>query len=794
MKRITQLKLIIVTSLIVFTSLLSAQPKPDAIWKEVNGVSMPIPPKVHPRLYLRSEHISDLPNRIKDPGLKKVWDDLQKMKTDRTAAEIPATKDWRFYFETQGLLTRVELKALDYLMTNNPQTGREAITMIIDTLETAVYPNISDISRAIGRLMVTGSVVYDWCFDQLTSSEKTRFINAFVRLARMLECGYPPVKDNSIVGHASEWMIMRDLLSTGIAIYDEFPEMYNLTAGRYFSEHLPVRNWFYPSEAYHQGMSYLNVRFSNDLFALWILDRMGACNVYDPSQQYILYDMIYKRRPDGQVLGGGDVNYTRKSPKVYSLPAFLAGSYYGDEYLNLEFFKQPRVENQCKLFEFLWRDTKLGTRKPDDLPLTRYSPSPYGWMVARTGWGTESVIAEMKINEYNFLNHQHHDAGAFQIYYKGPLAIDAGTYQGTSGGYNSPHNKNFFKRTIAHNSLLIYDPKELFPASGYGGADKSDFVTNDGGQRLPNNWTGAKNLDELLKGGYKTGQVLATGIDKDAHNPDYSYLKGDITEAYSSKVKEVKRSFVFLNLKDKKIPAALIVFDKVVAANPDFKKFWLLHSIEEPTISGNQVTIKRTKNGDTGMLVNTVLLPDLANADIVPVGGPGKEFWVFGTNYPNEPRPGEDEANERGAWRIEISPKKATAEDYYLNVMQIADNNQLQLHEAKRIDGDKIVGVQLADRITTFSKNTLPIENSFDFSVVGKESFKFVLTDLQAGKWNVLKDGKPYLQDLEVMSKDGILAFEGVAGNYSIINPTNQVISKKKVKKCFFTRTQPKVQ
>lgn len=793
MNTILQVKLIVITAFLTISSILCAQPKPDVIWKEVNGVSMPIPPKVHPRLYLRSENITDLPNRIKDPGLLKVWTDLQNMKADRTAAEIPATKDWRFYFETKGLLTRVELKALEYLMTNNPQTGREAITMIIDTLETAVYPKISDISRAIGRLMVTGSIVYDWCYDQLKAEEKTRFVNAFVRLATMLECGYPPVKDNSIVGHASEWMIMRDLLSTGIAIYDEFPEMYHLTAGRYFSEHLPVRNWFYPSEAYHQGMSYLNVRFSNDLFALWILDRMGAGNVYDPAQQYILYDMIYKRRPDGQVLAGGDVNYSRKSTKVYSLPAFLAGSYYGDEYLNLEFFKQPRVENQCKFFEFLWRDTKLGTKKPDDLPLTRYSPSPYGWMVARTGWGAESVIVEMKINEYNFLNHQHHDAGAFQIYYKGPLAIDAGTFQGSSGGYNSPHNKNFFKRTIAHNSLLIYDPNELFPASGYGGEDKSDFVANDGGQRLPNNWTGAKNLEELLSGEYKTGKILATGFGKDIHSPDYSYLKGDITEAYSSKVKEVKRSFVFLNFKDEKIPAALIVFDKVVSSKPDFKKFWLLHSIEEPIISENNITIKRTKNGDSGMLINTVLLPDLSNADIVPVGGPGKEFWVFGTNYPNEPKAGEDAENERGAWRIEISPKKAAAEDYYLNVMQITGNSQLQLHEAKRIDGEKIVGVQIADRITTFSKNALPIENSFNFSVSGTNSYKFVLTDLQFGKWNVLKDGKAYLQDLEVLSKDGILTFEGIAGNYSIINQAdslNSLVSKKKVKKSCFTRTQ----
>lgn len=749
-----------------------SQPRPDVVWKEINGVMMPLPPPVHPRLYLRREQVADLSVRINDSDLAKVWGDLQKMKIDKTSAEIPATKDWRFYFDTKGLLNRAEMKAMDYLMTSNAQTGREAITMIIDTLETAVYPNISDISRAIGRLMVTGAIVYDWCYPQLTAGEKTRFINAFIRLAGMLECGYPPVRGNSVVGHVSEWMLMRDLLSTGVAIYDEYPEMYHLSAGRFFSEHLPVRNWFYPAEAYHQGMSYLNVRLSNDLFALWILDRMGAGNVYHPSQQYVLYDMIYKRRPDGQIMAGGDVNYSRTNITKYPLATLLAGSYYKNPYINYEFRKDPRMpDNQAKLFDFLWRDTKLTTKSPVDLPLTRYSGFPYGWMIARTGWGTESVIAEMKINEYNFVNHQHNDAGAFQIYYKGPLAIDAGMYEGSSGGYNSPHNKNFFKRTIAHNSLLIYDPGEKFPASAYGGEDKSDYVTNDGGQRLPGiNWGPPANLNDMLTGNFKTGQVLASGFGTDSLAPDYSYLKGDITQAYSSKVKEVKRSFIFLNLKATQIPAVLIVFDKVVASKPEFKKYWLLHSIEEPSITGNTITIRRTLNGDSGKLVNTVLLPEISNAGIVPVGGPGKEFWVFGTNYPNEPADGKDEANERGAWRVEISPKKAAAEDYYLNVMQMMANNQNNMYEVKYLDGDKVIGVQIADRITTFSKNSLPVKSSFSVQASGTGTFKFVLTDLTPGTWEVTKDSLPYLSDLTVKAKDGILAFEGTEGTYKMIN------------------------
>lgn len=61
------------------------------------------------------------------------------------------------------------------------------------------------------------------------------------------------------------------------------------------------------------------------------------------------------------------------------------------------------------------------------------------------------MIAELKINEYNFGNHQQADAGAFQLYARGALAIDSRLYEGgSSGNYGSPHGKNYYWRTIAH--------------------------------------------------------------------------------------------------------------------------------------------------------------------------------------------------------------------------------------------------------------------------------------------------------------------------------------------------------
>ena len=738
-------------------------------WKKVNGVEIPIPPTVHPRLYLRSSDIPELRERLKNPEIKKTIAKIQKLGVDRTPeeeAKAPDKSGFRYYAEMRGVTSRVQLEALDYLLNKKKSVARKAIVAMLDTLCNTNYGKKGDLSRASGQMLMCGAMVYDWCYDQMKDSEKKAYINEFVRISKTMECGYPPKNTEPIAGHSSEWMVMRDMLSAAIAIYDEFPEMYNHVMTMLCRDYIPVRNYVYAGHNYHQGTSYANVRFSNDLFSLWILDRMGAGAVYDPAQQFVMYDFLYRRRPDGMVLPAGDVN-----PGIggsYGLPAMLAYSYYKDPYLAYEYKRNTKIDNHCLIFDVLWRDYTVEPKSPETLPLTKYSGTPYGWMIARTGWDKNSVIAEMKINEHFVGNHQHMDGGAFQIYYKGPLAIDAGAYHGTSGGYNSAHNKNFFKRTVAHNSLLVFDPNEKFASWNYGGTDKTEFADNDGGQRMPGDrWETCRSFADLLSDEYTTGQVLAHGIGGDYMAPEYSYLSGDITKAYSDKVKEVKRSFVFLNLKSEKVPAAMVVFDKVVSKNAEFKKDWLLHSIEQPQVSENGIIIKRTKDGDSGMLSNTVLLPAKENLDMQVIGGKGKEFWVNGTNYANAPQAGRpDPRNERGEWRVEVSPSAPANEDYFLNVIQVADNNCNELHKASLLKGENLVGAVIADRIVTFSKDGETINGKAEMDVQGNGTFKFVMTNMKPGTWQVKKDGKIFIAYKWVGAEDGVLSFEGGSGHY----------------------------
>ena len=699
------------------------------------GVRVPVPPSEHPRLYLRGRDLPDLKRRTSHPVLQPVWEELQTL----------AVKNEQI---------RVEVDALRSLLTRDDALARRTALAAVELMERSKFDrSAQDVTRPIGRLMVTGAIAYDWCYPALTTDLKKRYLDQLLRLAKELECGYPPWKRGYVTGHGSEWMIMRDMLSAGIALYDEYPEMYRLAANRFFGALLPARNFWYPGHAFHQGSSYAETRFVSDTYPLWIFERLGAGNVYHPAQQFVPYSWIYMRRPDGQLLRSGDGQ--SKVPKLRSL---LTASYYGDGYVLADYLRDPGIDAMSKIFEFLWRDPDLEALPVSNLPLARYMGFPYGWMVARTGWDAASVIAEMKVNIFNFVNHQHLDAGAFQIYYQGPLAIDSGLYEGTNGAYGSPHHSNYYRRTIAHNTLLVYDPDEKFSWS------RNVALRNDGGQRLPMNWREPGLIEDLLKGDYKTGEVLGHSFGPDPQHPEYAYLKGDITQAYSAKMRKAVRSFVFLNLGGADVPAALVVFDRVVSSNPAFRKYWLLHSMEEPSVDDNRTVLSLSQRGWTGKLVNTTLLPQAGNFEITKVGGPGKEYWVFGENFPNEIRRGNPNDYELGAWRIELSPKRAAETDVFLNVMQMTASAEGNVHPVESIAGDGITGVQVAGRAILFQQSAEKAGRPVTFRLSGSGTHKILVADLAEGTWQVWRDGRIMLPAVEVFASAGVLWLEGPAG------------------------------
>lgn len=293
----------------------AAQAKSGSLqWKEANGARVPVPPAEHPRLYLRAKDVPDLALRLKHPVLQHAVERLEKQAKKHPAFDI----EWR----AVGLLAKPDRGATRALIADG-----------LAVLEKTELADRRDACRETGRAMVTGAIVYDWFHAHLTSADKEAYRAELVRLAKTLECHYPPTGQGSVTGHSSEAMIMRDMLSAGIAMYDEFPEMYDHAAARFFREHLPARDWLYDGHAYHQGDSYGPYRFGWDTFPLWIFDRLGAGNVYNPAQAQVPYYYIYATRPDGQRLRGGDTFGSapkRGEPWAIGPAPLFTASYYGD--------------------------------------------------------------------------------------------------------------------------------------------------------------------------------------------------------------------------------------------------------------------------------------------------------------------------------------------------------------------------------------------------------------------------------------------------------------------------------
>jgi hypothetical protein len=298
--------------------------------------------------------------------------------------------------------------------------------------------------------------------------------------------------------------------------------------------------------------------------------------------------------------------------------------------------------------------------------------------------------------------------------------------------------------------MLIYNPDEKFTWHGH-------EVVNDGGQQFPNGASEPMNMQEFLLKDYKTGRVLAQGFGSDSVKPEYTYLKGELAEAYSDKVKSFQRSFVFLNLNNPEVPAALVVFDRVVAPNRDFKKTWLLHCVEEPEIEGIVTIVRRSEKGYNGKMVNTTLLPLTGNLTIQKVGGKGNEYNVNGINYPQYVKNKSNSA-DGAIWRLEVSPKKPSSTDLFLNVMQVMDNSGQKnvALQTDRMVTDEFVGTKIGDRIALFCKYGVIIDQSFKIQIDSDTPVKVLISDVKEGIWKISrteKDNSTFVQVKIVINK-----------------------------------------
>lgn len=723
----------------------------ESQWSKLWALPPVAPPKGHPRLYVTPGSMDEFKARLNSSENGWMYN---KFKTRYAYEALDCTLDTALSNNYNSLtLVKIMSRALVYVVGDETDINhaKQTISYMRDFLDTVRTPDdTGDITRIRGDIMVAAAVVYDWCYDALTDDDKEYFKDKFVTIAASKEIGWPPDNMSSVASHGGEQEIFRDLLAAGIAIYDEYPIYYNLAAGRMFEEMIPAREWLRASGRFDPGNDYAECRGYSEMWAGMTLKRMGCDeSIYGACTAVPLRWLIHNRMPYGAMMPSGDMYTLTRTESAYyhrnyMLTYLLGANLYGDPVLKQEFrrrFDLAYAGEEVQFWYTVFNDTDIGTDTCYDEPLAKVCDYPLSAISHKTnyqeGYDADTAFAFMNMHEVFVGDHQNIYTGDFQIYYKGLLAMNTGTYNAST-----QHNEGYKRRAIAGNTMLCYDPDETFVPTW-----STVTVPNDGGQRTPyldengrskGSVVGKLDEFEIDSDGIARNKdlVVAEDVHKyvgpNKHTPLYSYISGELTNAYSDKVEYYKRSMVFADLANDIYPAAFIVYDRMKSADASFKKTWLMHSQQKPEITDNIITIKRTDEDFDGKLTDRVLLPEAHNIEVI--GGDNNEMFTVG-GLLMAPK-----ANtiEGGNYRIELSPRNENLEDEFLNVMYVSDasGNAPELRSTK-VETELFVGASVYDRIVLFAKNDI-VNTSFRLTVNSDFDKTYVLIcDVAEGTWNI---------------------------------------------------------
>lgn len=800
----------------------SIPPRPDATPAWV-APSSGVPSAAAPRLFLPK----DIP-LASYTRAEQEQDQVTAVDEEHRQVQIAWTKLKKSAYRTEWAncvekRNSIMAKALYYRLYNTAAMGQGAVDLLDGYLDNCLDFPVDANSRKLsmpgtrptGEMILTSALVYDWVIALqgagAFAAQREKIVRRFLERAAM-EVGFPPVQ-NSISGHGAEAQLLRDQLSAALAFYNDYPRIYEIVGQRFFTDYVPVRNYVYNGGGFSQGSSYGPYRFQWDMFAAWMFKRMNKDkpladqDVFSKAQELQLFHSIYQRRPDGQLMRDGDVYHSSYTDAgrywTEPLPFMLAASYYQNSRLKREFVRQldtymtqrpnelifNRTDGDEEAYLWLALFNNRAVKPAPDVDsasewpsLTRYFGIPLGSMVARTEWtkATASskapVIAYMKAGHTRFGGHQHRDAGHFEIYYKGILASSSGIYSGleadrkTLQEYNSKHDVNYQKRTVAHNALTIYQAGEVF--------DHRTDVVNDGGQLFDRD-DQPESLAALQSDAYVYGRGIKqrVGLNNDASEtrPAFSYLKGDIGKAYNAaKVENYQRAFVFLNLEKTAVPAALLVVDRLTpASNLTARPKWLMHSVTKPavpTVPGTEFTTTKeftvTTANAASKLVNRTLFPASVSAETV------EGFVVDGQDFPSYTDK-ESRSEELGAYRVEVMPGALpSGESHYamLNIMQVVDGSNAALPTVALTDstGNIMLGAQIDNRAVYFAKSSLPVKVQTTLKL-NPGTYNLLVTDLATGTWSV--KGPAGTVEKIVEESHGTIYLSATAGGEYVLTP-----------------------
>lgn len=521
------------------------------------------------------------------------------------------------------------------------------------------------------------------------------------------------------------------LMACSLALYGDDPRadpIMRFTFDLWKNRVLPVwRQVMGRNGGWHEGGEYVGIGIGQAIYelpAMWRSATGEDLFATEPGIRGFLDFLVYRRRPDGTDFRWGDASaFDKIVPDA--IPLALEFRHAAAYSLRPPGGLTPTSWPWGPLSDSSLNDPTSFAR----LPLMRQFDG-IGMIVARSGWSPDATYVTFKAGD-NYWSHSHLDQGAFTIYKGGELAIDSGLY---GPQYGSDHHMNYTYQTIAHNLVTVTDPNDTVPAPG---KKEPRPIANDGGQRrIGSGWSvEAAPLDlaewEAKRDIYHTA-AMGPSLDQDG----LVVAAADITPAYtnarsgdgtfSARTRRVERFWRIFGYD--RIDDVVVVFDQVIATKASFRKRWLLHALNAPTVAPDGFSVavapqERAGHGG-GRLEGKVLLPK--EAVINAIGGRGLEFFVDDRNYDENGalydaiRKAAAGNAEPGAWRIEVSPPRDEKEDQFLVVLLPRAGNASPAPRVRLLESGNRVGCEIVGLNRTTRWWFEPGRNAAEIEVVGE--------------------------------------------------------------------------
>ena len=602
----------------------------------------------HPRIFFNSDDLPQIRQRLSTTHAK-AWADLRSTceaslaKSNATIADGGSSSAYARAFAFAGLFSgdsRFKKKAQDIALEccNLGASGEKMDVRL----------------RAMGV-----SAVYDWLHADLPDAVRAKLRSGMLEMYARLEADS---NDHEFVwGHSHG--NHRPMVLVALALFGEdrtatanlatllgnYRDGFFATWRNYCDEGGSLKGWWYTTWT-----------LAMEVEVLAAVRSATSVNWFQTESWYgrLVEWYLMGLRGDGGFTESGDTRPNYRWGQSEWIYALSVSHFYRDgkaKWLAHRVSSSEKIWSLYNIFSILWDDPDVAAEPPSG-GLVRLYQTP-GHVLLRSSWDAGAVLADFRSASDYTRGHTHLDNNSFTITYHAGLALDSGLYD----EFGSSHHLNYSTRSVAHNTILVLDPAEKFYSGGR-------EYANDGGQR----WFGTSDgllrsfparAEETLdpQNGFGRGGFV---LFQDA--ADFTYALGDAAPSYApTKVKRFDRSFLWLKTVAGRTTPVIVIFDAVVARSEAFKKTYLLHTANRPTVAGALVT---AENGG-GILFQTTHFP--ANASISTVGGPGKEFVVGGVNY--TPVRGPAPTDEAGAWRVEISPARPSTSDVFLNVLAPGD-------------------------------------------------------------------------------------------------------------------------